>query len=644
MDSDEETQTQSDSGSFLENEHIRNFKAKGEIVVLYEDNKDKQSDKETDTGKENANAATECDLPFVHSHDQFVQRTFRKISEAYVYRDKSRVPCFSKDIPGAPNKGAKTFMVSSYNTLFTKIRNAKRMGQQKHCNYYEIVHGLCKLYLDIEWPKDSVFGCKPVPCSGTKREKGTTYNDRVVGLIKDFIEFMCYIYGIAHDMLQIHVFSSHSREKVSFHLIVDIKDHAFVNQYNVGALVRNFDIYIRLLRGVPSRNPYYWHGEHSEKKLDSRKQEGQSLDLSEIVSDDMYTFIVDLGVYTKNRNFRAAGCTKYGQKRYKTVDTLVGRRIQALFPKSSVVMNDPTTTREFIHTMVSSCASDIVGESTCLTNGITSVFYMKLINRDEYPHSTSDLVSHREALWQKEVETEIDRELEPTWTGYYEQLRSPAYFTEEQREKIIQNSGKRRWKEMRNEVLCVEGCNVGLKRQHIESFVTATPKVPIEDVQTSLVELVNDAFNIAFSKTQDMFHQITNGRLKSAVQFKFNRSTNGQSSFFGYNMFQDKINIQTHSKVCVSLAIRTLHQGTFRYEHVSNHCFIMVELRRGRVRFKCHDDKCNEWERKNPTVITDHCEELLQIFQKLCTLKRKRFTKKIQTNDLNLFLPQEASA
>lgn len=117
----------------------------------------------------------------------------------------------------------------------------------------------CHLYLDIDMnikenPQIDIDEC---------------YNE-----IKDIILFLMLQMGFSQEKVRFIKLSSHSDTKKSLHIIVKIEDCLFENLFHCGEF------------------------------------------MAEVHHRTKYKSLIDMSVYSKNRNFRMLGCTKAGQKRY----------------------------------------------------------------------------------------------------------------------------------------------------------------------------------------------------------------------------------------------------------------------------------------------------------------------------------------
>jgi hypothetical protein len=116
---------------------------------------------------------------------------------------------------------------------------------------------------------------------------------------------LCEFYGtdfFSKPEVKIHHLDASTVKKWSIHLVADI---VFINNFHIGAVMREFRKWIlkkygepRLINVVGEKdalfnvNPYYlWK-------------------LNYFVDGVDYKFVIDMGVYTKNRLFRPAGCCK----------------------------------------------------------------------------------------------------------------------------------------------------------------------------------------------------------------------------------------------------------------------------------------------------------------------------------------------
>lgn len=92
--------------------------------------------------------------------------------------------------------------------------------------------------------------------------------------IKKYIAKVFVAIGVSEDKLEFVKLHSHSEKKQSLHIIIKIQGMMFKNLIQCGHFMKM------------------------------------------VVEDTDYKDVIDLSVYSKNRNFRMLGCTKAGQKRY----------------------------------------------------------------------------------------------------------------------------------------------------------------------------------------------------------------------------------------------------------------------------------------------------------------------------------------
>ncbi|XP_076363946.1 DNA-directed primase/polymerase protein-like isoform X5 [Tachypleus tridentatus] len=148
---------------------------------------------------------------------------FRKQTEAiqYVQKKSKDLMVFSFEEKNADNPGQRLYLVTHPLHLWLNHRNRP---PDERCTYEVIIEGTpSKIYFDLEFEKK--------------------FNPTKHGpdLVKVFIKCVCYslfeIYGIEADSSLFLWLDASTKEKFSCHLILQLKDIAFVNNVHVGGFV-----------------------------------------------------------------------------------------------------------------------------------------------------------------------------------------------------------------------------------------------------------------------------------------------------------------------------------------------------------------------------------------------------------------------
>lgn len=211
-----------------------------------------------------------------------LKHVFYKKSEAYQCSDRyGRLPIFSVDI--SDHEAKKAYIVTGYQNWWSEYKNAK--PEQRYA--YEVVlpEMPCHLYVDIE-----------AEFSKNNTSLANTIHDKFTQLIRELRSFM-YIMHLAPtkhlDNLEIIILDSSKPTKFSKHCIIHIPHTLFENNYYCGAFIRRFQIHILQKFGPKETNPFYIYPENIDKQTTEFK-----------------LFLIDMGVYTKGRDFRLLGSYK----------------------------------------------------------------------------------------------------------------------------------------------------------------------------------------------------------------------------------------------------------------------------------------------------------------------------------------------
>lgn len=207
--------------------------------------------------------------------------TFFSKDEAYRYSDSfSRLPMFSVD--KSDDVAKKWYIVCGYEDWWKFYSNTDR----KYRYAYEVVlpEMECHLYVDAE------------ASLKTNDNSVEYYNELFQDLLVELRYFMRKWFIAPSKNLnntKIVVLDSSKPTKFSKHCIIKIPEAKFKNNYYCGAFVRQFHLYILEKYGNGETNKFYVN---CDKKDDE--------------SGEFKQFIIDLGVYTKGRDFRLLGSRK----------------------------------------------------------------------------------------------------------------------------------------------------------------------------------------------------------------------------------------------------------------------------------------------------------------------------------------------
>ncbi|XP_068445089.1 DNA-directed primase/polymerase protein [Clinocottus analis] len=221
--------------------------------------------------------------------------------------------------------GQRIFLVTSYSELWHYYRTYTQ--SLMHC--YEVIPegAVCKLYFDLEFHKPSNNGAD-----------GTT-------MVSLLIQYVCdklmEVYGIECSARNILNLDSSTEEKFSRHLIFNLQNAAFKDNIHMGRFIHAI---LQPVLSTPKSGLGFVTNsvaENSETrrahagsegmpaKADEmaespqakrRKQEAADLKFLQVKNKDgQDCLFVDLGVYTKNRNFRLYKSSKVGKNSAFTV-------------------------------------------------------------------------------------------------------------------------------------------------------------------------------------------------------------------------------------------------------------------------------------------------------------------------------------
>lgn len=206
---------------------------------------------------------------------------FYKKQPAYdCSRAKGQLPIFSIDIKD--DKASKAYVVTGYVKWwesYSTISADKRYA-------YEVVlpEVPCHLYVDLE-----------VEFPNNPKIK-SDINLIFVELLAELKQFMYSMYLAPKkylDDMRFVVLDSSKSSKFSKHCIINIPGVLFEDNYQCGAFIRRFQIHILNKFGPKETNKFFVFPGNEEKRSSEHKQ-----------------FLIDMGVYTKGRDFRLLGSYK----------------------------------------------------------------------------------------------------------------------------------------------------------------------------------------------------------------------------------------------------------------------------------------------------------------------------------------------
>ncbi|XP_044202940.1 DNA-directed primase/polymerase protein isoform X1 [Thunnus albacares] len=239
---------------------------------------------------------------------------------------KEAVHVFALEKEKSP-QGQRIFLVTSYSELWHYYRTFTQ--SLMHC--YEVIPEgtVCKLYFDLEFHKPS--------------NKEADGKNMVSSLIQYVCEKLMDIYGIECSAKNILNLDSSTEEKFSRHLIFNLQNAVFKDNIHVGAFIHAIlqqvlsttksgsclDVEINSsaensetgrAHADPEVKPAKADEEAESPQTKRCKQEERDLGFLRVKNKDgQDCLFVDLGVYTKNRNFRLYKSSKVGKNAAFTV-------------------------------------------------------------------------------------------------------------------------------------------------------------------------------------------------------------------------------------------------------------------------------------------------------------------------------------
>uniref|UniRef100_UPI003AAA5D69 DNA-directed primase/polymerase protein n=1 Tax=Centroberyx gerrardi TaxID=166262 RepID=UPI003AAA5D69 len=224
-------------------------------------------------------------------------------------------------------KGQRIYLVTSYSELWHYYRTYPH--SLMHC--YEVIPegAVCKLYFDLEFHRPS--------------NKGLDGKTMVSSLIQYVCEKLMGVYGIKCSAKNVLNLDSSTEEKFSRHLIFILPDATFKDNIHVGRFIHAIlqpvlssprrgshmdadvdsaaeDSGKRRTHAIPMERPAEEGGTADNLQAKRRRQEERDLSFLLVKNKEgQESLFVDLGVYTKNRNFRLYKSSKLGKNAAFTV-------------------------------------------------------------------------------------------------------------------------------------------------------------------------------------------------------------------------------------------------------------------------------------------------------------------------------------
>ncbi|XP_045062313.1 DNA-directed primase/polymerase protein [Coregonus clupeaformis] len=298
--------------------------------------------------------------------------------------------------------GQRIFLVTSYSELWHYYSTYRQ--SLMHC--YEVIPegAVCKLYFDLEFHRPS--------------NKGFDGKCMVASLIQYVCEKLEEVYGIECSGKDVLNLDSSTEEKFSRHLIFILPNAAFKDNLHVGHFIHFIlqPVLSMQRRGSELENDVGGVTEDSDKRgligsPQAKRPRQEERDLSFLLvknKDGQEGLFVDLGVYTKNRNFRLYKSSKVGKNAAFTVAednkfiTKPKRNVSAeecLF-QSSLISNVSFTGQKILtwdlheerdgicpkpHAQLGStshCVSDSLGGYQCSPHKEVDNFVLSVVKKD----------------------------------------------------------------------------------------------------------------------------------------------------------------------------------------------------------------------------------------------------------------------
>ncbi|XP_014889295.1 DNA-directed primase/polymerase protein isoform X2 [Poecilia latipinna] len=235
------------------------------------------------------------------------------ISFAHSFKEAVHVFALEKE---KASLGQRIYLVTSYSELW----HYYRVYPQSLMHCYEVIPegAVCKLYFDLEFHKPS--------------NKGSDGKSMVSLLIQYVCDKLVEVYGVECSVKNVLNLDSSTEEKFSRHLIFMLQNAAFKDNIHVGRfihailqpIISKLKSDSRLHEGdISLTDDRHTNIDSAPAQSPERKRQKQEVrDLSFLLvknKDGRDGLFVDLGVYTKNRNFRLYKSSKVGRNAAFTV-------------------------------------------------------------------------------------------------------------------------------------------------------------------------------------------------------------------------------------------------------------------------------------------------------------------------------------
>ena len=244
------------------------------------------------------------------------------------------------------NDGKRRFIVASFEEFWRQYR---KMPRNKR-NFYEVIpegHS-CRLYFDLEFYRDVNPGLQ-----------GTDITEVFMNLVCFYLQQM---YDIQCDRRNIVDLDSSTALKFSRHLIFHLPKAVFCSNIDCGSFVKY--VY-EMARRKLAKNSNSDHSDFRPMDVNLEKEieppDGINIEMLFVNNKDgRKAFFADLGVYTKNRNFRLYGSSK------------VGKNAHLVISRENVFHGSYKENRKLKHEQVDSEFSIFLDTVVCYYGTVTS--------------------------------------------------------------------------------------------------------------------------------------------------------------------------------------------------------------------------------------------------------------------------------